>query len=212
MKKIILIAIVFTFCFTSPRRIFAISATPSAEPTTNMADQVKQLIKENLATTEAKLKEKVDLQSLVGFVGKITTISSGNLTLESHGNLIQVPTSTKTIFLKDGSSVIKFTSLAINDKIIVIGTSVKDGIVSAKRITVIKDDPILVKTTAVVAKITAIDLKKKTVTLSIDGIDQALSLSKKSTVKLDEYKAGQTILGIIKEYNGSLSISRAKSL
>jgi len=209
--KIKLFCILLTFCIFYPQNIDAITATPSAIPTTNMADQVKQLVKDNLATTEAKLKEKVDLQSLVGYVGKITTLSSGNLTFESHGNLIQTTTNTKTAFLKNGS-VIKFTSLAIDDKIITIGTSVKDGIVSAKRITVINDEPILVKTTAQVGKISSIDLKKKTITLNLEGKDSTFSLSKKSTVQLDEFKAGQTILGITKEYNGGLSISRAKIL
>lgn len=211
MKKLNLFLSAFIFLFLFARPSLAVTATPSATPTQNMEDKIKLLVQENLSTTEAKLKEKVDLQSLVGFVGKITTISSGNLTLESHGNLIQATTNAKTAFLKDGS-VIKFTSLAIDDKIIIIGTSVKEDIVTAKRITVIKDEPILVKTSAVVSKISAIDLKKKTITLSLSGTDQALTLSKKSTVKLDELKVDQTILAIIKEYNGVLSISRAKAL
>lgn len=211
MKKLNLLisALIYSFLLIQPA--FAVTATPSATPTQNMEDKIKLLVQENLSTTEAKLKEKVDLQSLVGFVGKITTISSGNLTLESHGNIIQATTNTKTAFLKNGS-VIKFTSLAIDDKIIIIGTSVKEDIITAKRITVIKDEPILVKTSAVVAKITSIDLKKKTISLSLDGTDQTLTLSKKSTVKLDELKAEQTILAIIKAYNGVLSISRAKAL
>lgn len=191
--------------------VYAEIGTSSASPTPNMEDKIKLLVQENLSTTEAKLKEKVDLQSLVGFVGKITTISSGNLTIDSHGDLIQVTTNTKTAFLKD-SSTIKVTSLAIGDKIIVIGTSIKDDIVQAKRVTVIKDEPNLVKTSAIVAKIVKIDLKKRNLTLSINDTDQILTLSKKSNVKLEEYKAGLTIFGIIKEYNGALSISRAKSL
>lgn len=191
--------------------VYAEIGTSSASPTPNMEDKIKLLVQENLSTTEAKLKEKVDLQSLVGFVGKITTISSGNLTIDSHGDLIQVTTNIKTAFLKD-SSTIKVTSLAIGDKIIVIGTSIKDDIVQAKRVTVIKDEPNLVKTSAIVAKIVKIDLKKRNITLTINDTDQLLTLSKKSNVKLEEYKAGQTIFGIIKEYNGVLSISRAKSL
>lgn len=207
MKKIfiLLVAILLNFSLVRPVKAETTSPTP------DMVDQVKILVQENLATTEAKLKEKLDLQSLVGFVGNITTISAGNLTLDSHGNLLQVTTSAKTAFFKDGS-IIKVTSLAIGDKIIVIGTSIKEGIVQAKRITVIKDEPVLVKTTAVVAQVVSVDLKKKTVTLSINGTDQVLTLSKKSTVKLTELKAEQTILGIVKEYAGAFSISRAKVL
>lgn len=177
----------------------------------DMANQIKLLVQENLATTEAKLKEKLNLQSLVGFAGKITTISSGNLTVDSHNNLLQVTTTADTSFIKNGAGI-KITSLALGDKIILIGTSVKNGIVVAKRINVIKDEPVLVKTSAIVAKIVAVDLKKKTLTLSLNGSDQVFTLSKKSTVKLEELESGQTILGIIKEYNGTLSISRAKIL
>lgn len=209
MKKLIFFvtAIAFSFVLVQPVK----AETPSATPTPNMEDRIKLLVQENLSTTEAKLKEKVDLQSLVGFVGKITTISSGNLTLDSHGNLLQVTTTIKTAFLKDGLAI-KITSLAIGDKIIVIGTSIKDGIVQAKKVTVVKDEPVLVKTTAVVAKVVSVDLKRKTITLTIDGTDRVLTLSKKTTVKLNELLAGQTILGIIKEYAGNLSISRAKPL
>lgn len=205
----ILSALTFSFILAQPSN--AVTATPSATPTQNMEDKIKLLVQENLSTTEAKLKEKVNLQSLVGYAGKITTISSGNLTIDSHGNLIQVTGSAKTVYLKDGNAI-KVTSLAIGDKVIVIGTSIKEGIVSSKRVSVIKDEPILVKTTAIVAKISTIDLKKKTLTLSIDNTDQIFSLSKKSTVKLDALEPLQTILGIIKEYNGALSISRAKAL
>jgi hypothetical protein len=185
----------------------ASAATPTPTTSSDFATQVKTIV----ASTEAKLKEKVELQSIVGYVGKISTISSGNLTLDSQGNLIQVTTSTKTVFQKD-TTTIKSSSLAIGDKVIVIGTSAKEGIVSAKRITVIKDEPNLVTTSVIVSKISLIDLKKKTITLNINGLDHPLTLSKKSTVKLEELQVDQTILGIIKEYEGKLSISRAKVL
>lgn len=210
MKQLIILSLIALNLIFVPQTL-AITATPSASPTTSMADQVKLLVQENLSTTEAKLKEKLNIQALVGFVGKITTISSGNLTVDSQNNLIQITSTAQTSYLKDGSTI-KATSLAIGDKVIVIGTSVKNGIVTAKRITVIKDEPVLVKTTAVVAKIVLVDIKKKTLTLNINGTDQVLTLSKKSTVKLDELAADQTILAIIKEYEGKLSISRAKPL
>lgn len=202
--------IAFTILLVSP--VQAETSTPSAIQTpTNMEDKIKLLVQENLSTTEAKLKEKVDLHTLVGFAGFVKTISSDNLTVESRGDLLQVTTSAKTALLKDGSTI-KFSSLAIGDKVIFIGTSVKDDIILAKRITVIKDDPSLVTTTAIVSKITALDTKKKTITLNINGTEQTLAPSKKSTVKLDTLEVGQTILGIIKEYEGKLSISRAKVL
>ena len=210
MKKSLFAIFLSAFFLTSAVGAYAVESTPSAEPT-NMEDRIKTLVKENISTTEAKLKEKVDLQSLVGYVGKIKTIGSDNLTVDSYGTLIQVKTTAKTVFQKD-SSVIKMTSLAIGDKVILIGTSVKNDIIQAKKISIIKDEPVLVKTSAIVAQVVSVDIKKKTITLNIGNSEQTLTLSKKSTVKLDGIKASDTILGIIKEYEGKLSISRAKVL
>ncbi len=210
MKKPLFAIFLSAFFLTSAVGTYAVESTPSAEPT-NMEDRIKTLVKENISTTEAKLKEKVDLQSLVGYVGKIKTIGSDNLTVDSYGTLIQVKTTAKTVFQKD-SSVIKMTSLAIGDKVILIGTSVKNDIIQAKKISIIKDEPVLVKTSAIVAQVVSVDTKKKTITLNIGNSEQTLTLSKKSTVKLDGIKASDTILGIIKEYEGKLSISRAKVL
>lgn len=210
MKIFLTLALLsLNFIFASPT--LAVTSTPSATPTQNMEDKIKLLVQENLSTTEAKLKEKLNVQALVGYVGKITTISSGNLTIDSQNNLVQITSNAQTTYTKDGSTI-KATSLAIGDKVIVIGTSVKNGIVAAKRVTVIKDEPNLVKTSAVVAKVILVDTKKKTLTLAINGTNQVLTLSKKSTVKLDTLTADQTIFGIIKEYNGALSISRAIAL
>ncbi len=198
-------------CLSLAKPALASVSTPSATPTIDIGEKYKQIVDENVSSIAAQLQEKVNLMSLVGFVGKITTISAGNLTLDSDGNLLQVTTTSNTSFLKDANPI-KITSLAIGDKAITIGTSIKDGIVQAKRITVVTDDPVLVKTSAIVSKIISIDLKKKTLNLSINGSTQILSLSKKSTVKLEDLKADQTILAIVKEYNGALSISRAKAL
>lgn len=208
MKKL-LIFFFSLFFFTLATPTLAVTATPSA--TSEMENKIKTLVQENLSTTEAKLKEKVDLQTLVGHVGKITTIGSNNLSIDSKNTLLQITTTSKTVFSKDGNNI-KITSLAIGDKVIVIGTSVKEDIIQAKKIVIIKDEPILVKTTAVVSKIKAVDYKKKNITLDINGTDQILTLSKKSTVNLDELNADQTILAVIKEYEGKLSLSRAKVL
>jgi hypothetical protein len=211
MFKLFIILATITLNLVLVKQVEAVTSTPSAVPTQDLKEKIELLVQENLSTTEAKLREKVNLQALVGFVGKIATIGSGNFTLDSKGSLLQVTTTAQSVFLKNGSAI-KITSLAIGDKIIVIGTSIKDGIIQAKRVTVIVDEPVLVKTTAVVAKVVSIDLKKKTITLTLEGTNQILTLSKKSTVKLETLQAGQTIFGIIKEYNGALSISRAKAL
>ena len=216
MKKLVSITLLTALFLTFTSTVFAVTTTPtathSATTTTDMAAQVKALVQENISTTEAQLKQKVDLQTLVGYVGKITTIGSNNLTVDSQGNLLQITTDSQSTYVKAGSNV-KLTSLAIGDKIILIGTSIKDDIILAKKISVVAvDTSEQVITTAIISKISLIDLKKKTLTLNLNGTDQVLTLSKKSTVKLETLSAGQTILGIIKSYQSKLSISRAIAL
>jgi hypothetical protein len=212
MPKLFLITLLSAFSLTFAPAVFAATSTSSATSATDMATQVKTLVQENIATTEAQLKQKVDLQTLVGYVGKITTIGSNNLTIDSRGDLIQISTDSQTAYLKNNSAV-KLASLAIGDKIILIGTSIKDDIILAKKISVVAEDTTeQVITTAVVARVSAVDTKKKTLTLSLNGTDQVLTLSKKSTVKLETLSASQTILGIVKSYQGKLSLSRAVSL
>jgi preprotein translocase subunit YajC len=212
MKNTAAIIILSALFLSQTSLTFAVTTTPTTTPVYDMEAKVKALVQENISTTEAQLKQKVDLQTMVGFVGKITTIGSNSLTVDSKGTLLQVKTDTQTTFIKSGSAA-KITSLAIGDKIILIGTSLKNDIIQAKKVTVIAEvTSEQVITTAIVAKITAIDTKKKTITLNLNGTNQTLTLSKKSTVKLDTLSTGQTILGIIKEYQGKLSISRAKSI
>jgi hypothetical protein len=197
----------------------AASATPSATPTQSTAtssasediqERIKTLVKENLSTTESSLKEKINLQTMVGFVGKIKSINSGNVTIDSkEGALIQVTTNDKTEFIKAGATS-KLSALALSDKIIIIGTMVKDDIILAKRIVVVVDDPDQIISGTVVAKISTLDFKKKTISLNINEKEVVFTLTKKSTIKLEDLKVGQTIFAITKKYDGKDFLSRAK--
>jgi len=216
IKKTLIFAALFSFLFL-PSSVLAITtATPSAQLSvspapTNIEDKIKLLVKENLSTTEAKLKEMMDLQSLVGYVGTISSISSGVISIDTHGNLMQISTTDKTTIIK-ANAKIKATSLAIADKMIVIGTLIKDDILQAQRIVVIKDEPNPVKTKALVAKVETVDLKKKTIVLNISGTSSLYPLSKKNTVVLADLKPGQNIFAIIKEFEGKSSLAKAKVL
>jgi len=201
-----------------PTYIYAASptATPSATPKvsatpTNLEDKIKNLVKENLSATESNLKESINLKSLVGYVGAIKTISAGNISIESDQNIFQVSTTDKTAITKSGTTG-KISSLAITDKVIVIGNLVKEDIIQAKMIKVIPEETDIVETNAVIANIYSIDIKKKTLVLTINKVQMPFTLSKKNTVKLEELKPNQNIFAITKKYQGKDSLTRAKIL
>lgn len=189
------------------------SQTATATPTVsdNLEDKIKTLVKENLSATESNLKDKINLKTLIGRVGSIKSISSGNLSIESDGDLFQVTTSDKTSITKSGTAI-KLSSLAISDKIIVIGTLLKDDIIQAKAIKTYSEDTDVVETDAIVAQVNSVDTKKKTIVLTINKTQVSYTLSKKNTVKLEELKPNQTVFVITKKYQGKDSISRAKIL
>ena len=212
------LVVILAYAGIHPHSTLAASSTPSATSTASatpsetldIQEKIKTLVKENLSATESNLKEKINLKTLVGYVGTINSINSGNITIDSKdGTLVQITTETKTTYTKSGAAS-KLSSLALSDKIIVIGTLIKDDIILAKKISVVVEEPNPVVSGTVVAKISSLDLKKKIIGLSVDDKEVLYSLTKKSTIKLDELQVGQTIFAITKKYDGKDLLSRAK--
>lgn len=214
--------LIFAFSFiiilVAPTITYAVAptATPSATPKisatpTNLEDKIKNLVKENLSATESNLKESINLKSLVGHVGTIKTISSDNITIETDQNTFQVATTDKTTITKAGVAG-KISSLAIADRVIVIGSLVKEDIIQAKSIKVVPEETDIVETDAVIANVYSVDVKKKTVVLTINKIQLPFTLSKKTTVKIEDLKPNQTIFAITKKYQGKDSLAKAKIL
>ncbi|KKT40147.1 hypothetical protein A3K29_04580 [Candidatus Collierbacteria bacterium RIFOXYB2_FULL_46_14] len=197
------------------------SATPSATPTVititpsqtqDIQEKIKTLVKENLSATESTLKEKINQRTLVGFVGLIQSINSGNITINTKdGTILQITTDEKSVYNKAGTGI-KISSLAISDKIIVIGTLLKEDIVLAKRIVVVPDEPIQIVSGTIVSKVSSVDIKKKLIGLTVNNQEVLFGLTKKSTIKIEEIKAGMTIFAITKKYDGKDLLSRAKIL
>jgi len=175
-------------------------------------EKIKTLVKENLSATESTLKEKINQRTLVGFVGLIQSINSGNITINTKdGTILQITTDEKSVYNKAGTGI-KISSLAISDKIIVIGTLLKEDIVLAKRIVVVPDEPIQIVSGTIVSKVSSVDIKKKLIGLTVNNQEVLFGLTKKSTIKIEEIKAGMTIFAITKKYDGKDLLSRAKIL
>lgn len=214
MKKISIIIQICIF-FIIPLPIFASTSTPSATPTnqSNQIDKLKSIVQEYTATTEAILQKEIISKSLVGYTGKVKSVGTKNLTLEIDGDLLQVSISATTSITKSNAEI-KTTSIALADKLLVMGTKTKEGVLEAKRVIVIEEEKPenIVITKSYISQIKNIDLKKKTFILSIDSVDQVFTLSKKTSVKLEDYKDGDNIIAITKKYQGKYSLSRASKI
>ncbi|PIP85378.1 hypothetical protein COT86_03200 [Candidatus Collierbacteria bacterium CG10_big_fil_rev_8_21_14_0_10_43_36] len=229
MKKLRLLSIIAILAYagihTSTHSINILAATkvaiPSATPTEaivtpsqaqDIQEKIKTLVKENLNATESTLKERINQQTLTGFVGLIQSINSGNLSINTKESVVlQITTDEKTIINKNGKGI-KFSSLAISDKVIVIGTLLKEDIILAKRVMVIPDEPVLVVSDTIVAKVSTVDIKKKLIGLTINNQEVVYGLTKKSIIKINDLKVGVTIFAITKKYEGKNLLSRAKVL
>ncbi len=207
-KHILTIALLLTFTPT----VFAATATPSASPTETV-EKIKNLVKENLTTTEANIQKESTSKSLVGFTGKVKTVGTKNITIETEKDLIQILITESTTITK-GASEIKTSSIAIGDNLLVYGQKNKDSVFEAKNIYVLAviDEANTVVSKTQIATINNIDLKKKTFTLTINNEEVNFTLSKKNTIKLEEFKDGDIILGITKKYQGKFSLSKAVKL
>lgn len=226
MKHLSIFVVTSLIFFSLPLGVFATStpATPSAttptitqSPSTNstnsgdLVKQIKNMVKENLDATVNNLEQQINLKTLVARIGTIKSITSTGITLESDGNLVQVSVTEKSKIIKSKNTT-KLSSLAIGDNLLVIGTLLKDDVITAKSISVILEDPNMVTSDAIVAEVITIDSKKKLITLQKGKDQTTYSLSKKSTIKIEDIKPGQTLFVITKLYQGKNSLSRAKIL
>jgi len=204
MNKIVLIlsAILFTLSGTTA---LAQTATPSGTATTS-ADQVtiiRNIVQQNLATAEAMYRKA----SLVGFVGKISAISNQSFSLKMNGDTYQVKTTDKTTYSKNG--VAKFTSLAIGDKAIVIGTTTSKDILDSKRVVVIKDTPSELSSVAS-GKIVSVNSKTRSLVLRVGNIDQVFILSRKANIKIETLAAGKSLIAVYELQEEDQVITTAK--
>jgi hypothetical protein len=204
IKKKLLISI-FCFCLSAfggslPKNVLAATSTPSGTVDVN---KIKTIVQENLAATEKALTDQNT--KLTGRTGTIKSIGAKNLTLEIDKDITQVNLS---------NSNTKPSSLAIGNKITILGYLTKDDVLDAKLVSPVTEEKVedQVTTESLIAVISKIDLKKKSFVLTLNKSELSYTLSKKNTVKLEDFKDGDTIFGISKKYQGKLSLSKAIKL
>jgi len=218
MIKKLICFIVITFFLSSPS--LAVTATPSATPTAtdkevsdNLETRIMKLVQQNLSTTEAMLKEKINQSQLVGYVGKISAISTESLTFKTNGDIFQVRVTSGTTYNKNNQAS-KFPSLAIGDKAIIIGELAKKDLLNAKRIIVVKDEPSEIPT-IIKGKIQSQNLKTRTIVVrntQKDGKNKDVEyiVSRKANLKQEAFTPGKNIIGIVHLQTAGLVITLAK--
>ena len=200
-KTILTLSLLLTF--TSP--ILAVTSTPSATPT-EAQDQVtiiRNIVQQNLATAEAMIRKS----SLVGYIGRISAISSTSITLKFNGDTFQVRTSEDTTYNKSGKA--NFSSLAIQDKATVIGTMTNKDIIDAKRIVIIKDVPSELPQ-VVSGKILSADTKTRIIIIRTLSGDQTFILSRRAVLKIDKFVSGKPVVAIFEMQGEDQVITTAK--
>ncbi len=146
--------------------------------------------------TEQNLTIKAE-NILVGYLGTITDIAQNAITLVSDKINLQVSYATDAAFIKNGKAI-KPDQLSIKDDVIVIGNMVGNEVLNAKRLVVspIQSSSIPTKQTIFVT-ISKINLKTKTLSVTLGQEDQVLSLDKNLKLDLTSIKIGQKIFGVI---------------
>ena len=207
-----LIFFTFFLLFLSPA--LASTSTPSATPTgtaeTTIEEKVRNIVQQNLSTTEALIKDRLEKSQLVGLVGRLTAIAQENITFKPNGETYQIRTTNKTTYSKNNQPA-KLDSLAIDDKVIVIGTMIKDGIIEGKRIVAIKDT---VSTLPFITagKVLSANPKTRTVVIRTKNSDQQFILSRKANLKIDQLAPGKTVIAVSQLQNEDQVITTAKVL
>lgn len=190
----------------------ATPSSPSATPAQTI-DRIKDLVKENIENTENTVQKNVLTSKAIGTTGVVKTVGTKNITIENDKDLLQILVTDKTSITKSNTEI-KTSSIAIGDKLLAISKKTKDDILEAVIINVLpaeKPEETVVSKTEITT-ISKIDLKKKTFVLSINGEDISFTLSRKNNVKLEDFKDGDTIIGVTKKYLGKYSLSRATKI
>lgn len=192
-----------------------VTATPAINEETvnsNLQDRVKEIIQEKLSSSEAQIKDKVSQISLVGYTGKVSAVTSSSITLDTQGEIFQIAT-TETTQIISANQKIKLSSIAIGDKVIVIGNiNVKKDIITAKRIVVIKESTPSEPTKAAMGTIASIDKAKRTFTLKSSKETLSLLLARKANLKIDELVIGKQLFVIIRPQEAGQVVTKAKIL
>lgn len=210
MRTIALYAIVLSFAFClsslpamaiSPTPTVAV-ASPSATPTSTEDEKVKE-IRDAIKEKVNEIKEKIEKKAYVGIISQIT---DSTLMITNFRGKQRVRILEETTIIGANKKEIKSKDLAVEDKIISLGTIAENEILEAKRIIVVpppKSPP--AKRIVLAGTIGAVDLKKSTITvasteLKLDKDSSLVSVTDtKASLKLKDLSTEKKVIVVYLE-------------
>lgn len=172
-------------------KVYAVTTTPSPKPTGATATPSGSLTPttsedENVKEIRDAIKEQVDqIKTNIekkAFVGVISQITDSTLTLDNFRGKQRVRITETTTIIASNKKEVKIGDLALDDKVIAMGTVGDDEILEAKRVIVVLLPKIPVaKRIVAFGRIFSIDTKNSQITLSLIKEDNAIA----SIIKID---------------------------
>lgn len=168
-------------------------ASPSAEEVNqNIIQRFQNLPKDKLDAAEEDLKEKQEKSALVGYSGVISKMNDLSLVVDTKDAQLQVITSTDTDIVRNGQAI-KSSSLAIEEKIIIIGQLNTEDILSAKRIVAIKNTIPTFKRQTIIGPISNLDIDTSEPIIG----EFETSILKNSDIDTEEIENDAIVMAII---------------
>ena len=166
------------------------TSTPSAVPTTIEEEKVQE-IRDAIKEKVDEIKQKIEKKA---YVGTITQITDSTLTLENFRGKQRVRFIEDTTIIGTNKKEIKFSDLAVDDKVICMGSISENEILEAKRVIVVtvpKTAP--AKRLVIYGRISEIDSKNSTVTVnSTKNLDFSLEIKVDQNTRLNSYSEPKT--------------------
>lgn len=200
MNKVKYILLISLFVFAvKPVLAQTSTDTPVASPSAiqeQIKERIKNVVQEKLKSTEENLENKAASGIIVGYQGVVTDIAENSLTLLSDKTNYQISVSSGSAIIKNGKTI-KPDQISIKDTIIVIGNSIANEVINAKRIVLVTDNTPSPQRQVIFAPIAKINTKSQSLAVTYKGKNQVLVLDKKLKLDLTTLKMGQMLFGLI---------------
>lgn len=140
-KIILLVAATAAFCFliVKPGVLVFAQETENATPSSSEDEKVKE-IRDAIKEKVNEIKDKIEKRAYVGIINQIT---DSTLTLENFRGKRRVRLTEETIIIATNKKEIKQNELALEDKVIAMGTMGSNEILEAIRVVVVPKPSVL---------------------------------------------------------------------
>jgi len=164
MKKIaFLFSISLFLIITASVRAVSPTASPSAQPTTAESEKTKE-IRDAIKEKVNEIKEKIEKRA---YVGTISQITDSTFTLDNFRGKQRVRLTEETTIIGADKKEIKSKDLAVDNKVIAMGTLGDNEILEAKRVVVtVPPKTVPAKRLVFAGQITKVDSKSSLLTLA----------------------------------------------